>query len=593
MLIGNSDNRKRMRWYGCAIVAIAAQLMWAMPTKDEIRRVEPLMNELMSAYVKGYTANRKSANEVGDAAFHFVKDAQTEAAKYVLLKGAIHYYSLARNFDKVADALEALCAQISDVSPDEVESIASKALARAGNARALRLRNIQRVASEQAKAMIDISACKRELRKNPGDATALRGLAKAYVRFGDWPRALKVFSKLGIEASIYECNPEDAKECNALKAANYWWGCSTKNPAPYRAHAAELYRRAINEGLVTGLMKTIVENRIAEVEAANAGMSAVSQIPRSAATVNNGVVPNASSSGKRYCIIDLSPGPNAQRYAVSWRDSEPFAGRWPDEYKTTKLVLRRIEPGTFIMGVNQKDESHRVTFTKPFYIGVFEVTQRQYQLVTGDNPSKHKGDKRPVTEISVSQLRGSCIEYDWPTSRSAAPNSFIGRIRVRSGLDGCELPTEAQWEYACRAGTTTLRYDGSDIYDIDRLMTLGRVTYNQRARGWFEPDSEFKKHKPDGKGGYMDFHTSVGMYKPNAWGLYDMYGNVRELCVSRRYNAYGENPLGRVKGPKDHRVSCGSSWAGGHKDQTSISRALSLPWEVWHNTGFRLVLNVD
>ena len=592
MLTGNSDNRKRMRWYVCAIASIAAQLAWAMPTKDEIKRVEPLMNELMSAYVKGYTANRKPAAEVGDAAFGFVKDAQTEAAKYVLLKGAIHYYSLARNFDRAADALEALCAQISDVPPDEVESIASKALARAGNARALRLRNIQRVASEQAKAMIDISACKRELRKNPGDATALRGLAKAYVRFGDWPRALKVFSKLGIEAAIYECNPEDAKEYNALKAADYWWGCSKKNPAPYRAHAAELYRRAINEGLVTGLMKTVVENRIAEAEAANAGMNAVVQIPHSTVTVNNGVIPNVSSSGKRYCIIDLSPGPDAQRYAVSWRDSEPLAGRWPDEYKTTKLVLRRIEPGTFIMGVNQKDESHRVTFTKPFYIGVFEVTQRQYQLVTGDNPSKHKGDKRPVTDISVSQLRGSCIEYDWPTSRSAAPNSFIGRIRVRSGLDGCELPTQAQWEYACRAGTTTKFYDGSETYDISRVIKLGRVAYNQRTRLYWEKASDLEKHKPDGKGGYMDFHTSVGMYKPNDWGLYDMYGNVCEWCVSRKYDTYGENPLGKTKGPKDRRSRCGGSWYAGWNLQTTTVQ-FYCPWERFDDVGFRLVLNVD
>ena len=106
------DNRKRMRWYGCAIVAIAAQLAWAMPTKDEIKRVEPLVNELMSAHVKGYTANRKSANEVGDAAFHFVKEAQAEAAKYVLLKGAIHYYSLARDFDKVADGIFSDCSRM-------------------------------------------------------------------------------------------------------------------------------------------------------------------------------------------------------------------------------------------------------------------------------------------------------------------------------------------------------------------------------------------------------------------------------------------------------------------------------------------------
>lgn len=300
-----------------------------------------------------------------------------------------------------------------------------------------------------------------------------------------------------------------------------------------------------------------------------------------------------SPAGRRYCIIDLSPGPNAQRYSVSWRDYDPSSSGWEDMYKTTKLVLRRIEPGTFIMGENQNDESHRVIFTKPFYIGVFELTQRQYALVTGDDPSKHKGSKRPVTDISIEQMRGSCIEYDWPTSHKVAPNSFMGRIRARTGLNGFELPTEAQWEYACRAGTTTLRYDGSDVYDRDSLMKLGRVPGNQRARGWQESNSDVKKHKPDGKGGYMEFHTSVGMYKPNAWGLYDMYGNVCEWCISRKYESYGENPLGRLKGPKDARARCGGAWD--MPFPTTVTRAIQQrpPWYRGGASGFRLVLNMD
>ena len=305
----------------------------------------------------------------------------------------------------------------------------------------------------------------------------------------------------------------------------------------------------------------------------------------------------AAPTGKRYCIIDLLPGPNAKRYAVSWRDTDPASSGWQDMYKTTKLVLQRIEPGTFIMGENQKDESHRVTFTKPYYIGVFEVTQKQYALVTGKDPSKYKGKMRPVTDISIEELRGSCVEYDWPTSRKAAPNSFIGRLRARTGLDGFELPTEAQWEYACRAGTTSLRYDGSDIHDIDSLMKLGRVAYNQRARCVWETDSEFKKHKPDGKGGYMERHTSVGMYKPNAWGLYDMYGNAWERCVSRKYDEFGVNPLGKMTGRADSRAMCGGSWMHGSRRQllTSVGRLWGLPGHVVLNgdTGFRLVLNVD
>ena len=572
----------KRRLYAAATLALSVICAWAMPTDEEIRRVQPLIAELMSVHENEYKANRKTAKEVGDAALDFVNDAKSEAAKYVLLKGAILYYSLAKDFDKAADAIEAIQSQIKDVPASEMEVLASKALARAGKNGAQRLRDIHRVASEQTKATMDIDAFKAELRKKPGDAAAMRGLADAYVRFGDWPRALKVFAALGIEAAIYERNPADAKGCNTLKAADYWWECPAKNPAPYRIHAAELYRKAIEDNLVDGLMKTLVEKRI--VVAASGG----SESPRAANTATGG---SRAPSGKRYCIIDLSPGPNAKKYSVSWRDSAPPSSGWEDIYKTTKLVLRRIEPGTFIMGENQKDESRRVTFTKPFYIGVFEVTQWQFALVTGDDPSKHKGKMRPATDVSLEMLRGSCVEYDWPTSRKVAPNSFLGRIRARTGLDGFELPIEAQWEYACRAGTTTLRYDGSDLYDIDRMVTLGRVSHNQKMRGWKEPKSEFIKHKPDGKGGYMEYHTSVGMYKPNAWGLYDMYGNVWEWCVSRKYDAYGENPLGKLGGPKDHRARCGGSWMTSRLQSHYVS--FFRPWDRFDDLGFRLVLNVD
>ena len=102
------------------------------------------------------------------------------------------------------------------------------------------------------------------MRKKPGNTAAARGLADAYVRFGDWPKALKEFAALGIEAAIYECNPTDAKDFNALKAADYWWGFSEKNPEPYRIHASAFYRKAIEDGLVDGLMKILVEKRIKE-----------------------------------------------------------------------------------------------------------------------------------------------------------------------------------------------------------------------------------------------------------------------------------------------------------------------------------------
>ena len=235
-----------------------------------------------------------------------------------------------------------------------------------------------------------------------------------------------------------------------------------------------------------------------------------------------------------YCVIDLSGGANAASYPVSYLADVPSGG-WTDEYKTTKLVLRLIEPGTFMMG-----GSYQVTLTKPFYCGVFEVTQKQYELVTGSNPSYYKGDMRPVEWVSWDTIRGDSSTYDWPSSANVDSSTFIGKLQARTGLN-FDLPTEAQWEYACRAGTTSTYNNGGDTEND--LKQLGRYCNN----------------RSDGKGG-TDAHTKVGSYEPNAWGLYDMHGNVLEWCLDWYGNLVSgvTDPQGSSSG--SGRVLRGGSW---------------------------------
>ena len=205
-----------------------------------------------------------------------------------------------------------------------------------------------------------------------------------------------------------------------------------------------------------------------------------------------------------YCIVDLSDGANASTYPVSYLDTEPNGGFNADEYKTTKLVLRRIDPGTFLMG-----GQYNVTLSKSYYIGVFEVTQKQYELVMGTNPSDMKGDKLPVEKISYNMIRGSSEGANWPSSTVVDPTSFMGIIRSRTGL-GFDLPTEAQWEYACRAGTTSDYNNGGST--VDDLSQVGK---------WNSSGISFGTHD----------EVEVGSYLPNAWGLYDMHGNIGEWCL--------------------------------------------------------------
>ena len=164
--------------------------------------------------------------------------------------------------------------------------------------------------------------------------------------------------------------------------------------------------------------------------------------------------------------------------------------------------------------------SHQVTITDIFYIGVFECTQKQWELVMGNIPSNKKGDCRPVEQVSYSMIRGSGEKAGagWPEyGHTVDATSFMGKLQAKTGLT-FDLPTEAQREYACRAGTTTALYSGKNLTNSNEdaaTSELARYRYNQS----------------DGKGGYTSGHTKVGSYLPNAWGLFDMYGNADEWCL--------------------------------------------------------------
>ena len=276
---------------------------------------------------------------------------------------------------------------------------------------------------------------------------------------------------------------------------------------------------------------------------------------------------------------------NLLDYSLDFVNNIPEGG-WTDEYKTTKLVLRYIPEGRFIMGSPEDqighccDETqHEVFLTKPFYMGVFPVTQKQYELVAGNNPSEYKGVMRPVENVSYDVLRGRRNGSQWPQCNRVDCESFLGRIRAKTGLD-FDLPTEAQWEYACRAGTATALNNGTELTGEDKcsnLDKLGRYCHN----------------KDDGKGGFNE-HTVVGSYLPNAWGLYDMHGNVWEWCldwIEKYPNHMLVDPKGATKSRA--RMLRGGGW---HYTAAACSASyrdydLSDPDCANDCNGFRLALD--
>ncbi len=219
---------------------------------------------------------------------------------------------------------------------------------------------------------------------------------------------------------------------------------------------------------------------------------------------------------------------------------------------TMDFVL--IPAGTFLMGsgpdVGDSDETpqHRVTIAQPFYLGCCEVTQRQWTELIGSNPSRFPGATRPVENVSWNDCQRFLAALAKKTGRAAA------------------LPTEAQWEYACRAGSTTRWYFGDDERAIG-------------AHAWVGANAHGATH-------------AVGTKPPNAWGVYDLCGNVWEWCA----DWYGRpdpatvaiDPVGPAAGTA--RVLRGGAWGDDANQARSAYRNSMGPDQHNPGTGFRCVL---
>ncbi len=291
--------------------------------------------------------------------------------------------------------------------------------------------------------------------------------------------------------------------------------------------------------------------------------------------------------GGDYMVIDLSEGPAATNWPVSYLSAVP-AGGWTDEYKTTKLVMRRIPAGSFTMGspTNElgrySDEpQHSVTLTKDFYIGVFEVTQKQWERVMGTWPSYFNNaayrESRPVEGVSYNEIRGTVA--NWPVDGNVDTNSFMGLLRAKTG-QALDLPTEAQWEYACRAGTTNALNSGFDLTN-----TAADVHMDAVGRYWYNGGSGY-----DANGDVSVGSAKAGSYLPNAWGLYDMHGNVWEWCL----DWYESAPAGALDPPGPAsgtgRVLRGGGWYGDARSCRSAYRTNRNPTSRVNGGGFRVVL---
>ena len=236
---------------------------------------------------------------------------------------------------------------------------------------------------------------------------------------------------------------------------------------------------------------------------------------------------------------------------VMAQEVKPGKAEVIDLGKDVKLERVLVPAGKFKMGSpasekgrGSNETQHEVTLTKPFYVGKYEVTPEQWNALMGNNPSETKGAKLPVTDVS------------WEDCQE-----FIKKLNAKTN-GGYRLPSEAEWEYACRAGTSTAYSFGDNITAKDANYNIG-----------------VKIVKP----------VAVGNYKPNAFGLYDMHGNVWEWCEDWK----ADYPAGAVTDPKGpatgrYRVLRGGSFNSvGSRARSSYRNSFS-PTDRLVVNGFRL-----
>ena len=396
--------------------------------------------------------------------------------------------------------------------------------------------------------------------------------------------------------------------------------CLPKPPMPASA-AAKAGNRHPDLGKTVVLAKPAAEERVAPPRSVR--MPAILPVLKAQQPAGDGATPGAGSP-TRGAELDSTVASAREKTAAAAPRAAPldlkfeFYRAWPcDEREAirrqsetaramgvpesmslllpnqTPLELMLLPAGEFAMGSShteegrEKDEQlHYARITRPFYIGACEVTQAQWLAVSGSNPSKFKdaqdSPQRPVERVSWLDIQKNFLEKIQPL----APSGWHLR-----------LPTEAEWEYACRAGTETPYYFGSSMETYQGAFMVDqskprRLTMTYRKTLTYRRKTDSIAKSPAHSSGATET-MPTGSYAPNAWGLFDMHGNVWEWCEDWYDEKFYQkdpavDPANLERG--EFRVLRGGSWNYSARSCRSAQRYRRAPEDRHFNFGFRIVL---
>lgn len=323
---------KRLVMAAMAVMAFGIEAM-PMPTKEALKNAQPLLAELMSDDMAALKAKKKSSADVADAAVKYAEEAQTAAAKFMLLRSAVQYYARDEKYDQAATTVEKIYAEFPEIQSDVIAEVIGKAVRGATSKKAPKLYAQWEQAMLRVNAGKEVKTLAERLKQNPSAANR-RKYGEALAASGDWKNALGEFAQI---ADMKICQQElDGKAKDAV-LGEFWWKYKPENDdyeSAFKSHAAVFYRRAIASGEISALQKKLVEKRIADI--------IETEIPGEVSAVRQPIEPRQEEQAKngtekaRRDLARMFPGWSL----VSEVDQNPESVGFVAEHRGQKNVIR-------------------------------------------------------------------------------------------------------------------------------------------------------------------------------------------------------------------------------------------------------------
>ena len=526
----------------------------AMPTKAQFQKVLPLVKELSAEDNAAVKAGTLTPKEAGDRALERAGDTSLdEASRYLFFEAAFAYYVSATEYDKAAEVVGKLRAEIKDVPDAAVIEFIERRLRKVKREHAGQLYELLQDARTRSQIGAKIATYQKTVKANPGDTISQARLAYCQVLVRNWDEALKAFAKSDGEVAKMAQAELAGKGKSAVSLGDFWWGFTINDynfrnyaeqlAEEFKAHAATHYRKALAGGELKGVKRQLVSKRIGDVgteepDTVNGRGRPLSQGGDDAAKN----VAGASSAAKPSSVKQLP--------------SKTF-----DLGKGVKMEFIECSAGTFMMGAEpslwkfeklmiefQKDNTHflyphKVKITRPFWMSKYPVTFADFDAVVG-------GKKYKIAQTAFGDR--AIVKYDWEDAEN-----FTARLtgKLRSKLPKgyvVRLPTEAEFEYAQRCGDG----DASDLHRqvferplrkeemIGMVCDSGKNLIELMLKNGCSDAKQFldEKRLNDPYVKYKDnliLFGPAGRYKPNDWGLHDMF--LGTVCLDR----FGKNSDGK------------------------------------------------